>query len=218
MRGDLNSHRYGTLGGAVGGEPIDLVGQDAQRRLQAMRQITGLDAATGDDLLVALKQRVEIVDQRLGLGWERALEPFDPPLADRRHTVAEPVERSESDPDLDRGGREQGKRQDAKRQDERARECRDRRGQLRFVRGGDHPVGPWSIRQRHGPFQGDQALPLLGSGGGGPRRRGMHRPAGGARRPKATATGIAVLREHRPASRTPNTACGIAGRSAHPSG
>src|SRR3989475_6072300 len=84
-RGDLASHRRGKLWGPVGGEPIDLVRQDAQRSLQAMREITGLDAATGHDLLVALKKRVEILDQRLGLGWELAIEPLYPSFSDRRH-------------------------------------------------------------------------------------------------------------------------------------
>src|SRR3989475_2976111 len=41
-RRDLASHRRGEARYAVGGEPIDLVGQDAQRRLQRVREIAGL--------------------------------------------------------------------------------------------------------------------------------------------------------------------------------
>src|SRR5205823_13981220 len=129
------------------------------RRLQAVREIAGLDAATGDDLLVAFQKRIEILGQRLGLGWEWTLESFDPPFADRRHAGAEPVERPESDPDRDRDGRDQGQGQDAERQAERARECRVSRRQLPFVRGDDHAVGPWSSGERYGPFQGGPPPP-----------------------------------------------------------
>src|SRR2546422_328341 len=67
-RGDLASHRPGQLRGAVRDEPIDLVRENAQRSLQAMREIAGLDAPARHDFLVALEERVEIVDQGLGLG------------------------------------------------------------------------------------------------------------------------------------------------------
>ena len=159
-RGDLASHRRGELRGAVGGEPVDLVGQDAERGLQAVRQIAGLDAAPSDDFLVALENRVEIFDERLGLGREPAFEPLDPPFADGRHAGAQAVERSEPDPNLDRNGRDQGQGQDTEGEAERAGERRVRGRQLALVRGGDHPVGPRGIGERHGPFESDEPLPV----------------------------------------------------------
>ena len=125
-RGDLASHRRGKLGGAVGGQPIDLIGQDAQRRLQAVREIAGLGTASRDDLFVALEQGIEILDERLGLRRERTLEALDSPFADRRDAGAQTVERLEPDLHLDRDGRDQRDSQNAERDGESSRERRGR--------------------------------------------------------------------------------------------
>ena len=159
-RRNLASHRGGELGGAVGGEPIDLVGQDAQRCLQPVRQIAGLGTAAGHDLFVALKQGVEILHQRLRLGWEPPLEPLGPPFVDRRDAGAEPVQRFEPDLHLDGDSRDQRDGQDAEREGEGSRERRGRRGQLRLVHRGGHSIGARSVGECHGALQCDQPLPL----------------------------------------------------------
>ena len=68
---------------------IGFVREHGERRFQAVSQIAGLGERLGDAFVTVRQQRVEIVDQRLNLGWITACHlSFLPPM-DRRQARAQ---------------------------------------------------------------------------------------------------------------------------------
>ena len=96
-----------TLRASGRGVAARLVDDDAERRLQRVREVADLGAGALDDLLVGFEQGVELLLQRLDLGGQLAVEPGGLARADRRQALLHLVQRKQAEADLEQRGGEQ---------------------------------------------------------------------------------------------------------------
>ena len=80
-----NRRRQFVLPGGL--RPVDLLREDGERRLQAVRQVAGLGQRARDAALALVEQRVEVLDERRDLARIVALEPRASARRGRRRVV-----------------------------------------------------------------------------------------------------------------------------------
>ena len=95
------------------GQPLGLLTQNRQRRLETVGKITGLGDRALDQLRSMVQERVEIVDEGLDLRRIGAVEPLRPAVTDRGQTGLQLAKRGKDAPQLHQPGHEQAETGDA---------------------------------------------------------------------------------------------------------
>ena len=126
MMVDLATHQGDLAADQLGERTLTaarLVGQHAERRLQAVGEIADMGARALDQRLVVLEQRVELSRQRLDLGGEVTLKACGRAAADGAERAAQAAQRLEAEAHLHQHRADHAHEQDAQRQGQQAIEA-----------------------------------------------------------------------------------------------
>ena len=77
-------------------EAARLTGENGERRLEPVRERTGTVTGLADELFLPVEQPVEVVDHRLDLAWEAAVEARLHAVMNRPQLAVELAERVEA--------------------------------------------------------------------------------------------------------------------------
>ena len=170
------------------------IAQDAQRRVHRMRQVAGLGAGALHDVGIRPQHMVELVDQRLQLVGELAVQLGGLAGAHRGQALAQQVQRLKGQLQLHGNGHHQAQRQRAQGGQQHGGEALHRLGHQGLVgRHGQAQQGGFGLGQLQRPADGHQLVVLAvaqlqhgvaaarGAGKGRVPRQGQHLVPQGAR-------------------------------------
>ncbi len=136
MVGDLGTHDLRLLDHLVGKRALmstRLVADDAERRLERMRQVTDMRSGPFDDIAVRLDQRIQLLLERLDFVGQLAFEALRIARADRGEIVTNGAQRQQAEAHLEEGRDDEAEPEQRERQDQHGGELGEIRVDLAGV-------------------------------------------------------------------------------------